>query len=68
MYTLITNNKHQHWDLIFAAVYILNTCVVHDLNGLDAYTLCTVHEHDSMVARHKKKNYTCAIAPVLYNT
>ena len=30
---------------------------VHDLNGLDAYTLCTVHEHDLVVARNESKNY-----------
>ena len=41
----------------FAAVAVLNTDVVHDLNSLDAYTLSTVHEHDSVVVRHERKNY-----------
>ena len=30
---------------------------VHDLNGLDAYTLCTVHEQDSVVVRNERNNY-----------
>ena len=38
----------------FSAVCILNMYAVHDLNGLDAYILYTVHEQDSMVMRHKK--------------
>ena len=37
MYMLTTNNKCQHWDSILTAVSVLNTHVVHDLNGLDAY-------------------------------
>ena len=48
------------------AVSILNMYVVHDLNGLDTYTLCTVHEQDSVVVRHKRTNYTHAIAHMLY--
>ena len=44
----------------FAAVAVLNMYVVHNLNGLDAYTLHTVHEQDSVMTRHKRKNYTCA--------
>ena len=32
---------------------------VHDLNGLDAYTLRTVHEEDLVVAWHKRTSYTC---------
>ena len=59
------NNKCRHWDPILAAVSILNTFVVHDLNGLDAYTLCTVHEQDPVMARHERRNYTCAIACML---
>ena len=35
----LTTNKHQHWDRQFAAVAILNTYTVHDLNGLNGYTL-----------------------------
>ena len=66
MYTLTTNSKHQHWDLILAAVSILNAYVVHYLNGLNAYTLCTVLEQDSVVVRHERTNYTCAIARMLY--
>ena len=38
------------------------------LNGLDAYTLCTVHEQDSVVAKHKRTNYTYAIVHMLYST
>ena len=34
--------------------------VVHNLNDLDAYTLHTVHEQDSVVARNKRKGYTGA--------
>ena len=60
MYTLTTNNKRQHWDPIIAAVYVLNMYSVHDLNNLDAYTLCPVHEQDSVVARHKRVKYTRA--------
>ena len=41
----------------FAAMAALNVYVVHDLNSLDTYTLCTVHEQDSVVARHERKNY-----------
>ena len=51
----------------FAAVAVLNTYVVHDLNSLDAYTLHTVHEQDLVVARHKRTNYMCFIARVLYS-
>ena len=64
-YTLTTNNKRQHWDPIFATVSALNTYVLNDLNNLDAYTLCTVHEQDSMVVRHGTSNYMHAIACVL---
>ena len=52
----------------FAVVAVLNTCIVHDLNGLDTYTLYTVHEQDSVVARYKRTNYTSAIARKLYST
>ena len=47
---------------------ILNTNTVHDLNGLDAYTLLTMHEDDSVVARHERTNYTFVIAHMLYST
>ena len=47
---------------------ILNTNTVHDLNGLDAYTLCTMHEQDSVVARHERTNYMRVIAHMLYST
>ena len=33
---------------------VLNTYAVHDLNGLDIYTLHTVYEQDSGVARHER--------------
>ena len=52
---------------ILAAVSILNTYIVHDLNGLDANTLCTVHEQDPVMARHERRNYTRAIVHMLYN-
>ena len=52
----------------FAAVAVLNTHAVHDLTGLDAYTLRTVHVQDSVMARHERKNYVHAIAHVLYST
>ena len=45
----------------FAAVAVLNTYVVHDLNNLDAYSLRTVHKQDSMVVRHNRINYMHAI-------
>ena len=46
MYTFTTNNKCQHWDMILAALSVLNAYVVHGLNGLDTYILCTVYEQD----------------------
>ena len=53
MYTL-TTYKRQRWDPILAAVSVLNTYADQlCLNGLDTYVLCTVHEQDSMVAKHK---------------
>ena len=65
MCTLTTYNKHNHWDPILAAVSVFNMYIVHDnqlyLNGLDAYTSCTVHEQDSMVTRHE-----CAIQLITY--
>ena len=51
----------------FAAVAALSTCIVHHLNGLDTYTSCTVHEQDSVVARHEKTNYIRAISCMLYS-
>ena len=61
-----SNNKCHHWDLIPAAV---SAYIIHDLNSLDAYTLCTVHKQDSVVARHKRTNYRAGgigpAAPVL---
>ena len=52
----------------FAAVTVLNTYNVHDLNSLDTYSSCTVHEQDSVVARHERTNYTHAIACMQYST
>ena len=51
--------------MILTAVSVLNMYIVHDLNGLDANTSCTVHEQDSVVARHEKRNYMHAITCVL---
>ena len=47
---------------ILAAVSILNTYVAHDLNGLGTYNPFTVHEQDTIVARHKRTNLIHAIA------
>ena len=52
----------------FAAVAVLNMYAVHDLNDMGAYTLCTVHEQDLVVARDERKNYTHVVAYVLYST
>ena len=52
----------------FAAVAVLNMYTVHDLYDLDAYTLCTVHEQDLMVASYEAKNYMHPIVLVLYST
>ena len=60
--------KHQHWDPILTAVSVLNTYIVRNLNGLDACILCTVHEQDSVVVMHRRINYMCATAHVLYST
>ena len=51
-----------------AVVAVLNTCIVHDLNGLDTYTLYTEHQQDLVVARYKRTNYTSANACKLYST
>ena len=53
---LITITSTSAGTQYFAAVVVLNTYAVHDLNGLDVYTLHTVHEQDSVVVRHKRKN------------
>ena len=70
MYTFTPNNKCQHWHPIFAAVSILSMHVVHDLNDwmLILFSLCTVHEQDSVVVRHERTSYMCAIAHMLYST
>ena len=68
MYTLTTNNKCQHWGPIPAAVSVLNMYVVHDLNGLDTYTLCIIHKQDSVMIKHERANYTSTIACVLHST
>ena len=36
-----------------------------DLNGLNAYTLHTVHKQDLVVARHKRANYMHAIQHIM---
>ena len=58
--------KCQSWDLIFAAVSVLNMYVVHDdqlyITGSDTYISCTVHEQDSVLAMHERTNYKCAVA------
>ena len=52
----------------FMSVAVINTSVVHDLNNLDAYTLCIEYEQDSVVTRHERTNYMHAIACMLYST
>ena len=52
---------------MLAAVSILNTYAVNDLNSLNPYTSCTVHEQNSGMARHERTNYMCDIACVLYS-
>ena len=37
-------NKHWCWDLILVADPVSNTYIVHNMNGLDTYISCTVHE------------------------
>ena len=65
-HTLTINDKyHIARTWCFAAVTILSMYVVHGLYSLDTYTLRTVHEQDSVVARHKRTNYTYAIACTL---
>ena len=66
-YTLTNNNKHQCWkDPILAAVSIKYMLyIVNDLNGLDAYILCTVHEQDLVVVRYKRINYMSTIQHVV---
>ena len=44
---------------------VLNTYAVHDFNGLDAYTLRTVYEQDSVVAMHERKT-TCVLLLTCY--
>ena len=64
---LVISASTETW--YFVAVAVLNMYIVHDLNDLDTYTLCTVllsvHEQVSVMARHERKNYTCGIAHVL---
>ena len=61
-------NKCQYWDPILTAVSVLNMYVDDDLNSLDTYTWCIVHEHDSVVVKNERTNYICGIACVLYST
>ena len=51
----LIHSLYQYWDLILAAVSVLNMYIVHDLNSLDTYTLCTVHEQHSLVTRHGRQ-------------
>ena len=58
-------------DLVLASVFVLYRYIVHDdqiyLNGLDSYTLCTVHVQDSEEARLERTSYRDAIACMLYS-
>ena len=59
----------QALDPILAAVSVLNMYVVHDLNGLNAYTTsCTVLEQDSVVVRHENTNYMRATQHIKRHT
>ena len=63
---LLINSSTGKWYI--EIVTILNTYVLHDLNGLDAYSLSSVHEQDSVVVRYRSKNDMCAIACMQYST
>ena len=65
MYKL-TTNKHQCWDPILAAVSVLNMYIIHGVNGLDTYTLCTVYKQNLVVVRHESTDYIHAIQHKLY--
>ena len=52
---LTTNNKHQYWFPIFSSDSILNTYIVHDLNGLYAFTAST---YMNKIQQYKNGNYT----------
>ena len=39
-------------------VPVLNTYIVHDLNGMDAYTLYTVYGQDLLVAGHDSTHFS----------
>ena len=60
-----TNEKCQLWDLILAAVSVLNMYIVHDLNGLNACTLWIVHKQCSVTERHKRSSNMLTIAHML---
>ena len=62
------NSKCQGWYLVLVVSILNILSIVHDLNGLDAYTSCTVHKQDSVVLRHKRTNYTRTSACALYST
>ena len=42
-------------------LYYVNRYIVYNLNALDTYTSYTVYEQDSLMASHKRMNYTCAM-------
>ena len=56
------------WTRYFAAMALLNTYVVHNLNSLDSYTSLTVDDQELMAARHKRTNHTRASACVQCST
>ena len=56
------------WTQYFAAMALLNTYVVHNLNSLDTYTSLTVHDQELVAARHKRTNHTRASACVQCST
>ena len=49
------------WTHYFAAVSVLIRDILYNLNGLDVYTLCTVHEQDLVVARYIWTNDTVLV-------
>ena len=73
LHTHSTYNKHQPGTVyLLATVSVLNAYIIHDnqlyLNDLDTYTSCTVHEEDSVVVRHERRQTTCMLLPACYTT
>ena len=50
---------------MLSAVSVLNTCFVHNMYSLDAYTSCIVHEQYLVVTRHEEQA-TCVLLLTSY--